>query len=133
MCVLQVTNMLPKVDRERVANFMCHNIQTADKFYAINLNPSQANETRALFEAALKGEDTIVAAENQPYTSGKRKRKVREDASLSEGSTPPEETMVMYQESGTCAGGSEEEEEDEDEEQTARQPPVRSAILTGHI
>ena len=133
VCVLQVKNMLPKVDRERVANFMCHNIQTADKYYAMNLNPTQANETRALFEAALKGEDNTVAAENQPSTSGERKQKVREDASLSDGSTTPEETKVMYQESGTSAGDSEEEEEDEDEEQMARQLPVRSAILTGHI
>ncbi|XP_064864491.1 uncharacterized protein LOC115106237 [Oncorhynchus nerka] len=74
-------------------------------------------------EAAMKGEDTTVAAENQHSTSGKRKRKVREDASLSEGSTTPEKTKVMYQESGTSAGDSEVVEEDEDEEQTARQPP----------
>ncbi|XP_052371744.1 uncharacterized protein LOC127928571 [Oncorhynchus keta] len=128
--VTHVKNMLPKVDRERVANFMCHNIQTADKYYAMNLNPTQANETRALFEAALKGEDNTVAAENQPSTSGERKQKVREDASLSDGSTTPEETKVMYQESGTSSGDSEEEEEDEDEEQMARQPPETPPKVT---
>ncbi|XP_041737755.1 uncharacterized protein LOC121570363 [Coregonus clupeaformis] len=95
--VTHVKNMLPKADRERVANFMCHDIQTADKFYAINLNPAQASETKALFQAALKGEDTSVAAENQASTSSKRKRKAGEEDSLSEGSTTPEKTKVMYQ------------------------------------
>ncbi|XP_071212416.1 uncharacterized protein [Salvelinus alpinus] len=123
--VTHVKNMLPKIDRERVANFMCHNIQTADKYYAMNLNPSQANETRELFEAALKGVDNTVAAENQPSTSGNITQKVREDAPLSEGSTTSEETKVVYQESGTSTSNSEEEDEkDEDEEQMARQPPV---------
>ncbi|XP_041729375.2 uncharacterized protein LOC121560452 [Coregonus clupeaformis] len=125
--VTHVKNMLPKADRERVANFMCHDIQTADTFYAINLNPSQASETRALFEAALKEEDTSVTTENQASTSSKRKRKAREEDSLSEGSTTPEEIKVMYQESGPSSRDSEEEEV-EDEERTARQPVTPSKL-----
>ncbi|XP_045075989.1 uncharacterized protein LOC123489626, partial [Coregonus clupeaformis] len=125
--VTHVKNMLPKADRERVANFMCHDIQTADTFYTINLNPSQASETRALFEAALKGEDTSVTTENQASTSSKRKRKAREEDSLSEGSTTPEEIKVMYQESGPSSRDSEEEEV-EDEERTARQPVTPSKL-----
>ncbi|CAB1340592.1 unnamed protein product [Coregonus sp. 'balchen'] len=75
--------------------------------------------TSIVTHAALKGEDTSVAAENQ--ASSKNKRKAREEDSLSEGSTTPEETKVMYQESGTSSRDSEEEEV-KDEEQTARQP-----------
>ncbi|XP_045076884.1 uncharacterized protein LOC123491066 [Coregonus clupeaformis] len=113
--VTHVKNMLPKADRERVDNFMCHDIQTADTFYAINLNPSQASETRALFEAALKGEDTSVTTENQASTSSKEREH------------HPEETKVMYQESGPSSRDSEEEEV-EDEERTARQPVTPSKL-----
>ncbi|CAM4539474.1 unnamed protein product [Leuciscus chuanchicus] len=48
-------------DRLKVSKFMCHDVQTADKFYVTNLSATQALEHRKLFEAALLGEDNTVA------------------------------------------------------------------------
>lgn len=38
-------------DRLKVTKFMCHDVKTADKFYAMNLTAKQAMEHRRLFEA----------------------------------------------------------------------------------
>lgn len=40
---------------------MCHDVQTADKFYVTSLSAKQALEHRRLFEAALEGEDNSAA------------------------------------------------------------------------
>ncbi|XP_052002629.1 uncharacterized protein LOC127657771 isoform X2 [Xyrauchen texanus] len=48
-------------NRMKIAKFMCHDVQTADRFYVTNLSVKQAVEHRMLFEAALKGEDDSTA------------------------------------------------------------------------
>ncbi|XP_028971984.1 uncharacterized protein LOC109615520 [Esox lucius] len=47
---------------------MCHDTRTADRFYTISLNPTQAMEVRSLFQAALEGEDQIPQARATPQT-----------------------------------------------------------------
>ncbi|XP_056308662.1 uncharacterized protein LOC130220326 [Danio aesculapii] len=44
-------------DRRKVAQFMCHDTSTSDKFYALHLGPLQAREHRRLFERALVEEE----------------------------------------------------------------------------
>lgn len=44
---------------------MCHDVQTADRFYVTNLSAKQALEHRRLFEAALEGEDNSTAGLKQ--------------------------------------------------------------------
>ncbi|XP_034149987.1 uncharacterized protein LOC109615425 isoform X2 [Esox lucius] len=91
---------------------MCHDTRTADRFYAISLNPTQAMEVRSLFQAALEGEDQVPVSQRHPSTSKPSERckgKAAEDESLSEGSTSSEATKVQYQESGTSSPGSESE------------------------
>ncbi|CAM4574980.1 unnamed protein product [Leuciscus chuanchicus] len=48
-------------DRLKISKFMCHDVQTADRFYVTNLSAKQAVEHRRLFEAALEGEDNSAA------------------------------------------------------------------------
>lgn len=58
----------------KISQFMCHDTSTADKFYAVNLNPKQAVEHRLLFEQALEGpESSPVKGEAIPKPT-KRKR-----------------------------------------------------------
>ncbi|XP_073695497.1 uncharacterized protein [Garra rufa] len=47
--------------RMKIAKFMCHDVQTADRFYVTNLSTKQAIEHRMLFEAALQGVDISSA------------------------------------------------------------------------
>ncbi len=42
----------------KISQFMRHDTSTADKFYAVNLNPKQAVEHRLLFEQALEGPES---------------------------------------------------------------------------
>ncbi|XP_057204406.1 translation initiation factor IF-2-like [Triplophysa rosa] len=111
--------------RQKVAQFMCHDTSTADKFYAVNLNARQAVEHRRLFEEALEGveasptraDDTLAARKRPIKRKGKmsgleRSKKQRAESpcfSLTPGSTSSEEAeTVPYQESGVSALESEE-------------------------
>ncbi|XP_048010905.1 uncharacterized protein LOC125244732 [Megalobrama amblycephala] len=60
-------------DRQKVAQFMCHDTSMADRFYALNLDARQAAECRRLFEAAVEGEDTAPGSPKSK--SGKRPAK----------------------------------------------------------
>lgn len=70
LCSLQVKNVLSNADGEMLADFMCHDSQMEDKRYATN--PSEAGETSAFLETALKGEDT-----NPPEKEGGRRKRKR--------------------------------------------------------
>ncbi|KAF4114362.1 hypothetical protein G5714_004585 [Onychostoma macrolepis] len=45
-------------EQYKISQFMCHDTSTADKFYAVNLNPKQAVENHLLFEQALEGPES---------------------------------------------------------------------------
>nr|XP_023999391.1 uncharacterized protein LOC112077013 [Salvelinus alpinus] len=68
--VSHVKNVLSNADGEMLADFMCHDSQMEDKRYATN--PSEAGETSAFLETALKGEDT-----NPPEKEGGRRKRKR--------------------------------------------------------
>nr|XP_055065242.1 uncharacterized protein LOC129447502 [Misgurnus anguillicaudatus] len=100
-------------NRRKVAQFMCHDTSTADKFYAMNLNSRQAVEHRRMFEQALLGEDgspekaagSEVGTKRKVKTQGGRsgKRAGAKEASPSEStssSSSEEEEKVPLQESG---------------------------------
>ncbi|XP_073805196.1 uncharacterized protein [Danio rerio] len=61
-------------DRRKVAQFMCHDTSTSDKFYALHLGLLQARERRRLFERALVEEEDGEAAgtESPPRKGHKR-------------------------------------------------------------
>ncbi|KAI7811778.1 hypothetical protein IRJ41_018877 [Triplophysa rosa] len=75
--------------RQKVAQFMCHDTSTADKFYAVNLNARQAVEHRRLFEEALEGVEASSTRADDTTSS-------------------QEAETVPYQESGVSALESEE-------------------------
>ncbi|XP_055027024.2 uncharacterized protein [Misgurnus anguillicaudatus] len=112
--------------RLKISKFMCHNTSTADKFYAVNLNCSQAMDHRRLFEAALEGPDIspdkVVskkrkAADEAPCSSKhKRSSPCR---SSSPGSTTTDEEEPVYQESGVSFL---DEDEDLEEPQDLEEP-----------
>ncbi|KAL0173549.1 hypothetical protein M9458_029517, partial [Cirrhinus mrigala] len=54
-------------DRRKVAQFMCHDTATADRFYALNLNAKQAAEHRRL-------------GAGRKYKTGHQARKEKHDA-----------------------------------------------------
>ncbi|XP_031175691.1 anion exchange protein 3-like isoform X2 [Sander lucioperca] len=93
-----------------VATCMCHNMATADCFYALSLNVAQSKRMRTHFHQALT--HTVPSPESPEASSSsttrKRSRKP-ESSSSSEDKTP-----VPYQESGTS--GLEEELQDMEEE-----------------
>ncbi|KAL0163623.1 hypothetical protein M9458_039376, partial [Cirrhinus mrigala] len=60
-------------DRRKVAQFMCHDTATADRFYALNLNAKQAAEHRRLFETAVAGDEAEPAESTKQATRPKRK------------------------------------------------------------
>ncbi len=71
---VQAKNSHKPEERYKISQFMCHDTSTADKFYAVNLNPKQAVEHRLLFEQALEGpESSPVKGEAIPKPT-KRKR-----------------------------------------------------------
>ncbi|XP_048046191.1 uncharacterized protein LOC125268125 [Megalobrama amblycephala] len=62
-------NLHTSGDRQKVAQFMCHDTSTADRFYALNLDARQAAEHCRLFEVAVEGEDAAPGspkAEKRP-------------------------------------------------------------------
>nr|XP_055049616.1 uncharacterized protein LOC129435188 [Misgurnus anguillicaudatus] len=96
-------------NRRKVAQSMCHDTSTANKYYAMNLNSRQAVEHRRLFEQALLGEEASPEkeqgvkrkAKSQHCRSGKRAG--AKEASPSEStssSSSKEEEKVPFQESG---------------------------------
>ncbi|XP_067301019.1 uncharacterized protein [Pseudorasbora parva] len=62
-------------DRHKVSQFMCHDTSTADRFYALNLDATQAREHRRLFEAAVEGEDTTPGSPEKKVRKRKRPTK----------------------------------------------------------
>ncbi|XP_073804473.1 uncharacterized protein isoform X2 [Danio rerio] len=65
-------------DRRKVAQFMCHDTSTSDKFYALHLGPLQARERRRLFERALveeeeEEEDGEAAGTESPPRKGRKR------------------------------------------------------------
>ncbi|XP_073802842.1 uncharacterized protein [Danio rerio] len=63
-------------DRRKVAQFMCHDTSTSDKFYALHLGPLQAREGRRLFERALveeEEEDGEAAGTESPSRKGRKR------------------------------------------------------------
>ncbi|CAM4574788.1 unnamed protein product [Leuciscus chuanchicus] len=71
-------------DRMKIAEFMCHDVLTADKFYVTNLSTKQAVEHRMLFEAALQGED-VSAAGVKRLRPGRKMDYPRKRVKASEG------------------------------------------------
>nr|XP_021331040.1 uncharacterized protein LOC110439393 [Danio rerio] len=57
-------------DRRKVAQFMCHDTSTSDKFYALHLGPLQAREPRRLFERALVEEEEEEEEEEDGEAAG---------------------------------------------------------------
>ncbi|XP_073766982.1 uncharacterized protein [Danio rerio] len=63
-------------DRRKVAQFMCHDTSTSDKFYTLHLGPFQAHERRRLFERALveeEEEDREAAGTESPPRKGRKR------------------------------------------------------------
>ncbi|KAL1249532.1 hypothetical protein QQF64_020537 [Cirrhinus molitorella] len=75
-------------DRHKVAQFMCHDTATADRFYALNLDAKQAAEHRRLFDAAVVGDET-EEAEVSPEKATTSKRKRTTPQKLPTASPPP--------------------------------------------
>lgn len=111
----QARAALGEDDRKKVARFMCHDLSTAAKFYALNLTPREAQDQRKIFERVVHAAGTEVAAEEAEEPSQatvqfpkKRKRKQaptqkRQRKEDSDEETSEEEGQVPYQESGTSA------------------------------
>ncbi|XP_016373395.1 uncharacterized protein LOC107712588 [Sinocyclocheilus rhinocerous] len=78
-------------NRHKVAQFMCHDTSTADRFYALNLDAKQAAEHRHLFEAALEGEDRapVPGTPKRPAKPRKRPASQSPSASLLSSASPP--------------------------------------------
>lgn len=98
-------NLHPADVRKKMATYMCHDEQTADKFYALSLSRAQSREMRNRFEATLlTGHDTEEEDESTPGTSkasakpakSKAKRKLSPPRDSSEEDDP----KVPFQESG---------------------------------
>ncbi|XP_073803601.1 uncharacterized protein isoform X5 [Danio rerio] len=70
-------------DRHKVAQFMCHDTSTSDKFYALHLGPLQARERRRLFERALVEEEEEEDGEAAGTESPPRKGRKRTETSVS--------------------------------------------------
>ncbi|XP_073803612.1 uncharacterized protein isoform X3 [Danio rerio] len=74
-------------DRRKVAQFMCHDTSTSDKFYALHLGPLQARERRRLFERALVEEEEEEEEEEDGEAAGTesppRKGRKRTETSVS--------------------------------------------------
>lgn len=66
--VLKAKNSHTPEDRQKIAQFMCHDTATADRFYALHLDAMQAVEHRKLFEAALCGPESVpeVSSKKEP-------------------------------------------------------------------
>ncbi|CAM4574692.1 unnamed protein product [Leuciscus chuanchicus] len=100
-------------DRLKVSKFMCHDVQTADKFYVTNLSATQALEHRKLFEAALLGEDNTVAGVKRrrhgPEEETHRKRakttgSSEETSSDTTADTSPETSQGEEEVAGSAQG-----------------------------
>ncbi|XP_048038383.1 uncharacterized protein LOC125263417 [Megalobrama amblycephala] len=70
--VINAKNSHTPGDRQKVAQFMCHDISTADRFYALNLDAKQVAEHCRLFEAAVEGEDAAPGSPKAWKKTGKR-------------------------------------------------------------
>ncbi|XP_051741200.1 uncharacterized protein LOC127507812 [Ctenopharyngodon idella] len=84
-------------DRMKVAKFMCHDVRTADKFYAMNLTAKQAMEHRRLFEGALEGPDLSPIKPTTPAPSSSSRRKT---------STPRRRILVLSSASASSTSSS---------------------------
>ncbi|XP_065096456.1 uncharacterized protein [Paramisgurnus dabryanus] len=97
-------------DRHKVAQFMCHDTVTADRFYALNLDVSQATDHRRLFDMLLQGPESSPvkktptkkrkASKGSPVKSKSKKRKVDTKDSNEEA---PDEEPTEYPQPGTSA------------------------------
>ncbi len=76
-------------DRHKVAQFMCHDTTTADRFYALNLDAKQAAEHRRLFDSAVVGEEAEEAVPESPRQHGALKRKMKKPCKLPAKQRPP--------------------------------------------
>ncbi|RXN29859.1 polypeptide N-acetylgalactosaminyltransferase 16-like protein [Labeo rohita] len=63
----QARNFHKPEDHHKVAQFTCHDTATADQFYALRFNPTQALEHRCLFELALEGKDPTPETPERPH------------------------------------------------------------------
>ncbi|XP_073786397.1 uncharacterized protein [Danio rerio] len=73
--VINAKNAHSSEDRRKVAQFMCHDTSTSDKFYALHLGPLQARERSRLFERALveEEEDGEAAGTESPPRKGRKR------------------------------------------------------------
>ncbi|XP_066532008.1 uncharacterized protein [Hoplias malabaricus] len=73
-------NELAPGDRLKVTRFMCHDVGTADKFYAMNLNTKEAADHRALFENLVHASEeqqgpASATSTTTPEPPSKRRKK----------------------------------------------------------
>ncbi|KAK7172406.1 hypothetical protein R3I93_004665 [Phoxinus phoxinus] len=93
----------------KMAKLMCHDVQTADRFYVTNLSTKQDVEHRRLFEAALQGEDISTAGVKRlrpgRKTDEPRKRvKASEEASGDTSGSPEMSPETSQDEEGLSEG-----------------------------
>ncbi|ROL48099.1 hypothetical protein DPX16_2681 [Anabarilius grahami] len=97
-------------DRMKVAKFMCHDVRTADKFYAMNLMAEQVLEHRRLFEQVLEGADLspiklamVGPSSSSPQKTSTPRRRILlvSSSSSSSSSSAGAEAPAQQEESST--------------------------------
>lgn len=94
--------------RKKVSDFMCHDVRTADKFYARNPDLKVTREIRELIADSIR-EEAGPSGSGGPgkKAAGKKKKAAQEEEG---SSTSSEDIQVPYQESGVSSSSEEEEE-----------------------
>ncbi|XP_039649855.1 uncharacterized protein LOC120555240 [Perca fluviatilis] len=97
-------NVHSKEVRKEMAVFMCHNVSTADKFYALNLSVGQCRAIRARFEevAATPEEESSSALPSTSTSAMPSAAKRRREEKSDDSSTTCSD-VVEYQESGSSS------------------------------
>lgn len=125
----QAKNTISPGDRHKVARFMCHDTSTADKFYALNLDAKQALEQRALFQAAVEGEDAPPGTPESPTTttssSSRRKASGKQRKRPAPSASPPDQDTDQEQEKD------EEQDQEQDQEQDKEKPSTSVSLTFG--
>ncbi|KAG1928571.1 hypothetical protein F2P79_023556 [Pimephales promelas] len=75
-----------EADRQKISKFMCHDVQTVDKFYIANLSAKQALEHCRLFATMLTGEDNSTSGVKR-VRSGRKHENPRKRAKATEESS----------------------------------------------
>ncbi|XP_017260455.1 uncharacterized protein LOC108229298 [Kryptolebias marmoratus] len=119
--------LLPEAERKKVSASMCHDVRTADRFYAHNPNIAEAMEVRRKMTAVLQqqceGSGSSGSAEAQ--TGGKAKKKTTRRELTSSSESEPEAEVP--------AGGASTEEADKQVRLVRTLPVVKLSPLKASI